>query len=81
MAYLSGAAIRTRGPRGEKVTDHSYVLALNPSDTPVALTLPGPPWAAAYSVVLDTASDTLAPPPAVPPMLAAQSLLLLRATA
>lgn len=80
VAYLSGAAIRTRGPRGEQVTDDSYVLALNPSADDVPLTLPGAPWAGSYAVVLDTSADTLQPPATVPRVIAAQSLLLLRVT-
>jgi len=78
VACLSGQAIKNRGQRGERVVDSSYVLALNAGDDDLALTLPPAPYAGACEVVLDTAVETLPCPPAVPPVLAAQSVLLLR---
>ena len=53
--YLDGEGIRTRGPRGERVVDDSFLLLVHagPADEQVAL--PGLPWARAYDVVLDTA--------------------------
>ncbi len=78
VACLSGQAIKTRGRRGERVVDSSYLLALNAGDDDLALTLPPAPYAGACEVVLDTAAETLPCLPAVPPVLAAQSVLLLR---
>jgi isoamylase len=52
--YLDGQGIRTRGPRGERVVDDSFLLLLHTGGEDTAVTLPGPPWADAYEVVVDT---------------------------
>jgi len=83
VALLSGSALRTRGPRGEPLVDASYAFGLNAGAADVPLSLPQvegcPSYRhTAYSVVLDTAAETLAPPPAPPAVLHAQSVLLLR---
>ena len=54
--YLSGEGIRTRGPRGERITDRSFLLLLHAGEDDVDFRLPGPPWAEGYTVVLDTAA-------------------------
>jgi len=56
--YLSGDGIRTRGPRGERITDRSFLLLLHAGADPVEFRLPGPPWAEGYSVVVDTAAPS-----------------------
>jgi glycogen operon protein len=79
QVFLSGLAIRTRGPRGERVTDASYLIQLNAGDTAVAVTRPGAPYPRGYVLALDT-SGTLrgkGAPKAVP----AQSVVLLEARA
>jgi isoamylase len=53
--YLSGDAIRTRGPRGERITDESYLLVFNGSPREVRFLLPREPWATSYVVEVDTA--------------------------
>ncbi len=53
--YLDGHGIRTRGPRGEPVTDDSFLLLLHAGAHDRELVLPGEPWASSYEVVLDTA--------------------------
>jgi len=53
--YLSGGGIRTRTTRGEQVLDDSFLLLLHTADADEDVALPGPPWAASYEVVLDTA--------------------------
>ena len=53
--YLDGHGIRTRGPRGEPVTDDSFLLLLHAGPGDRELVLPGQPWATSYEVVLDTA--------------------------
>jgi isoamylase len=53
--YLNGQGIRTRGPRGERITDDSFLLLLHAGDAAEQFKLPGPPWAASYQVELDTA--------------------------
>ena len=55
--YLSGEGIRTRGPRGERIVDESFLLVLHAGSEDATFRLPGPPWAEAYAVVLDTSDD------------------------
>jgi glycogen operon protein len=57
--YLSGRGIRTRGPRGERIVDDSFLVVLHAGAEASSFRLPGPPWADAYVVELDTA-DTAA---------------------
>jgi len=59
--YLSGRGIRTRGPRGERIIDDSFLLLLHAGDDTVEVKLPGPPWASSYAIELDTAQPQLAP--------------------
>jgi glycogen operon protein len=54
--YLSGNGIRSRGPRGERITDESFLLLLHAGAEDVGFRLPGPPWAEGYAVVLNTAT-------------------------
>ena len=53
--YLDGDGIRTRGPRGERVVDDSFLLLLHTAAGDEDVVLPGQPWATSYEVVLDTA--------------------------
>jgi len=53
--YLDGGGIRTRGPRGERVVDDSFLLLLHADADDQELVLPGEPWATSYEVVVDTA--------------------------
>jgi isoamylase len=55
--YLSGEAIRTRGPRGERVVDDSFLLILHAGPDPTGFVLPGRPWAAGYLAELATAGE------------------------
>lgn len=57
--YLDGEQIRHRGHRGERITDHSYLLWLHAGSSPVPVVLPGTPWAERYTTVLDTARPEL----------------------
>jgi isoamylase len=59
--YLSGRGIRTRGSRGERIVDDSFLLALHAGDDDAQFRLPGPPWASAYTLELDTAQPQLPP--------------------
>jgi isoamylase len=52
--YLDGRGLRHRGPRGELIIDDSYLLVLHSGDDPVAVVLPGAPWAQRYEVIVDT---------------------------
>jgi isoamylase len=52
--YLSGLAIHSRGPRGETITDDSFLLLLHAGSDPCPFTLPHRPWAASYSLEVAT---------------------------
>ncbi|MFJ2956875.1 glycogen debranching protein GlgX [Streptomyces sp. NPDC087270] len=54
---LSGRDIPQRDARGEPVVDDSFLLIVHADHRPLEFTLPGPPWASGYEVVLDTAED------------------------
>jgi isoamylase len=54
---LNGDAITEPGPRGEAIVDQSFLLLFNTADQPVTFTLPTPGQAAAWAVVVDTASQ------------------------
>jgi glycogen operon protein len=81
--YVSGRGIRTRGPRGERIVDDSFLLWLHAGADEQKVQLPGPPWAGGYVVELDT-SDDRAPDTSLDAgsgvTLASRSVLVLRAT-
>ena len=62
--YLSGADIAHRDARGEPVVDDSFLLIVHADHRPVDFTLPGAPWGRAYALLLDTALEEQAAPPA-----------------
>ncbi|WP_189296211.1 glycogen debranching protein GlgX [Streptomyces albospinus] len=55
--YLSGNDIPQRDDRGVRVVDDSFLAVLHAGAQPRAVTLPGPPWAGAYELVVDTSAD------------------------
>jgi glycogen operon protein len=82
--YLDGGGIRTRGPRGERVEDDSFLFVLLAGADDRDVTLPGSPWATAYDVVIDTCEEDGTSPRAYPagatlPLLG-RSAVLLRVT-
>jgi isoamylase len=54
---LNGDAITEPGPRGETIVDESFLLLFNAGDRPVTFTLPSADPAAAWDVVVDTATS------------------------
>ncbi|MDT7549566.1 MAG: isoamylase, partial [Actinomycetota bacterium] len=56
--YLDGGGIKTRGPRGERVVDDSFLLVLHTGDKDAELVLPQSPWASSYDVVFDTTDES-----------------------
>jgi glycogen operon protein len=81
--YLSGRGIRTRGPRGERIVDDSFLLLLHAGAQDQIFVLPGAPWGDRYVVEIDTSHPDVATRERVPaglelPM-AARSAVLLRA--
>ena len=61
---LNGDAITEPGPRGESITDQSFLLLFNAGDQPVSFTLPGPELAPGWELVADTADPVDQIPPA-----------------
>jgi glycogen operon protein len=55
--YLSGRDIPGRDARGAQVTDDSFLTVLHAADRPTSFRLPGPPWAQAYELVVDTSRE------------------------
>jgi isoamylase len=53
--YLNGDGIKERGPRGEKITDDSFLLCFNSYWEPVTFTMPASEYGAKWRVMLDTA--------------------------
>jgi glycogen operon protein len=61
--YLSGRDIPGRDARGCQVTDDSFLTVLHAAAEPVDFRLPGPPWAGAYELVVDTSLEDQSTPP------------------
>jgi isoamylase len=55
--FLNGDAISEPGPRGEKITDDSFLLLINAHHDEMAFTLPGGEFGPGWHVVLDTADE------------------------
>ncbi|WP_328384548.1 glycogen debranching protein GlgX [Streptomyces sp. NBC_00400] len=73
--YLSGNDISQRDARGIRIVDDSFLAVLHAADRPCPFTLPGPPWARAYELLVDTAREDQ-PGAAQPPYPAGGSLTL-----
>ncbi|MFG2582391.1 glycogen debranching protein GlgX [Streptomyces malaysiensis] len=84
-AYLSGLDLPQRAARGAPVTDDSFLALLHAGPRPLSFTLPGPPWARGYELLLDTSREDQCAPPGshlaagAPIQLPERSVLLLRA--
>ncbi len=52
--FVSGEPIRSPGPRGERVTDRSFLIWLHSGEDDVQVTLPHNDWVARAEVVLST---------------------------
>ncbi|MDC7336816.1 glycogen debranching protein GlgX [Streptomyces lydicus] len=55
--YLSGNDISQRDARGIRIVDDSFLAVLHAAARPRAVTLPGPPWAQSYELLLDTSRE------------------------
>ncbi|MEV5482256.1 MULTISPECIES: glycogen debranching protein GlgX [Streptomyces] len=73
--YLSGNDISQRDDRGIRIVDDSFLAVLHAAPQPRQVTLPGPPWARAYELLVDTACQEQ-PDPAQPPYAAGGTLTL-----
>ncbi|WP_412126607.1 glycogen debranching protein GlgX [Streptomyces xinghaiensis] len=61
--YLSGRDIPGRDERGGPVTDDSFLAVLHAHHEPLSFTLPGPPWADRYELLVDTSREDQSGPP------------------
>ena len=55
--YLSGDGLRARNRRGQRVKDDSFMLVVHGGRQAIDFTLPGPPWARSWQVLLDSSVD------------------------
>ena len=55
--FVSGAPLRSPGPRGEQLVDTSFMIWINAGDHPVTLDLPENDWVQTGEVVLSTDAD------------------------
>ncbi|MFI9719419.1 glycogen debranching protein GlgX [Streptomyces sp. NPDC052396] len=63
--YLSGRQITRRAPDGTRITDDSFLAVFHAGSAPVEFTLPGPPWAEGYELLVDTSREDQRTPPGV----------------
>jgi isoamylase len=61
MVFLNGEGLVDRTPRGDRVTDTSFLLLLNAHHELLTFTVPPAEFGGAWEVVVDTALDGLAP--------------------
>ncbi|QTZ94200.1 glycogen debranching protein GlgX [Streptomyces auratus] len=73
--YLSGNDISQRDDRGVRIVDDSFLAVLHAAPQPRQVTLPGPPWARTYELLVDTAREEQ-PGPAEQPYAAGGTLTL-----
>ncbi|WP_229054585.1 glycogen debranching protein GlgX [Aeromicrobium sp. Leaf350] len=59
--FLNGEAIADRDPRGERITDDSFLLAFNAHHEPIQFTLPDGDYGAQWRVVVETAEGVVDP--------------------
>ncbi|MDT3400224.1 glycogen debranching protein GlgX [Streptomyces sp. B1866] len=55
--FLSGRDIPQRDERGRRVTDDSFLVLLHAEEPAVECTLPPPPWAGEYELLVDTSRE------------------------
>ena len=59
--FLNGEEIITPGPRGERITDDSFLLLFNPTDEDHVFTVPNRRFGWLWSLELTTADPGAAP--------------------
>jgi glycogen operon protein len=59
--FLNGDAITEPGPRGERVTDDSFLLLFNAAERDVDFTIPAASYAGQWAHELDTAEPLRTP--------------------
>ncbi|WP_214369062.1 glycogen debranching protein GlgX [Pseudonocardia sp. H11422] len=71
-AFLNGEAIDDIDPRGERVTDDSFLLCFNAHWEDIEVTLPGKEYGSRWAIVVDTAAGEVLTLAAVPGVVAAE---------
>jgi glycogen operon protein len=61
MLFLNGDGIRETGPRGERISDDSFLLCFNSYWEPVTFEVPAAEYGSKWRVILDTAEPTAQP--------------------
>ncbi len=74
VAFLNGDGITEADPRGDRVTDDSFLLAFNAHYEDIEVTLPGPEYGNRWGVVVDTDAGEVIQLSAGPGVVAAQPL-------
>jgi isoamylase len=78
--FLNGEAITGRDPRGQRITDDSFLLLFNAHHEPIDWTLPKH-WGDQWDLILDTADDSRTTEPldsGTPTTIAAHSVVVFR---
>ena len=70
--FLNGDGIFDVDPRGERVTDDSFVIALNAHHEDIDVALPGPEYGSQWAVVVDTEAGVVTTLASAPGMAAAE---------
>jgi glycogen operon protein len=55
--FLGGKTFRSRGPKGEEITDDDFYVIFNASEEKLSVNLPGEPYGGAWRIVLNTAHE------------------------
>jgi isoamylase len=72
VAFLNGQGISEADPRGERVTDDSFLLCLNAHYEDLEVTLPGPEYGERWAIVVDTAAGEVITLSVAPGIVAAE---------
>ncbi|GAA1837988.1 glycogen debranching protein GlgX [Pseudonocardia ailaonensis] len=75
IAFLNGEGIADVDPRGERVTDDSFLIAFNAHWEDIDVTLPGPEYGKEWAIVVDTAAGEVVTLATVPGVVAAEPLM------
>ncbi|GIH47704.1 glycogen debranching protein GlgX [Microbispora rosea] len=75
--YVNGDAISEPGPRGERITDETFLLLINAHHENLTFALPGPELGAAWRPVLDTADEDVRDDPYAEEILPAEAKVCL----
>jgi isoamylase len=72
VAFLNGQGISEADPRGERVTDDSFLLCLNAHYEDLEVTLPGEEYGGRWAIVVDTAAGEVITLSVAPGIVAAE---------